>query len=371
MARLIKPQKHGDRWRIRPIDEHGCRRYYSYDTREEAMRALREFQHQFETNKSKFSRRGGTTAPRTFGDLCDYQLTYKTPLKRNRADDVSIINAHLRPALGNLKIHEVDLAAVDRYRIDRPNLKPKTLSNHLTLLISMLRMAREMNWVREIPEIKKPRIPKNASDYQFLRTNDEIKRFLYAAVTENRSTFMLFLTAISTGMRAGELAGLKRFDVDFDNRILTVQRSFTNPTKSEEIRRVPILNSLLQPLREWMLENPLEILFPNEQGRMHQPSSRVFQEVLHRVLDRAGFPRGTGKSKHYIRFHDLRHSFASHWMMGGGDIFKLQRILGHKSQDMTQRYSHLSPTAFQADYARLEFTPPDQTGKLIELPLTR
>lgn len=72
---------------------------------------------------------------------------------------------------------------------------------------------------------------------------------------------------------------------------------------------------------------------PNANGGMQGKSARIFQEVLRRVLARAGFAlaqRG-GKQRPYIRFHDLRHTMASHCAMKGGDLFKLQRILGHKS----------------------------------------
>jgi hypothetical protein len=86
----------------------------------------------------------------------------------------------------------------------------------------------------------------------------------------------------------------------------------------------------------------------NRDGNMHGPSSRIFQEVLHRVLDKAGFPEveRNGKRRRYIVFHSLRHTFASHWVMRSGDIFKVQRILGHQSIAMTQRYAHLAPDAF-------------------------
>jgi integrase len=73
------------------------------------------------------------------------------------------------------------------------------------------------------------------------------------------------------------------------------------------------------------------------------------------VLETAGLPKvqRNGKSRHYITFHDLRHTFASHWAMKGGDLFKLQKILGHQSVQMTMRYAHLAPDAFRDDYARL------------------
>lgn len=366
MGKQIQPKKHGNRWRIRPVDEFGRRRYLSFETKEQAMQALREFQLQFELNKKK-----GPTShaakPETVSDLFDYWLEYRTPLKRNPIDDISIINSRLRPKFGKLKLVDLNVAVVDSYRIEQRHLSPKTISNHLTLLISMLRLAKDMGWVRDVPNIKKPRLPKNPSDYGFLRNQDEVRRFLVAAAMEERSVSMLYFTAVNTGMRAGELAGLRKTDIDFPNRIITVQRSFNNPTKTDEIRRVPILDGLLPQLKQWHLENPLPLMFPNQHGNMHGPSSRIFQEILHRILDRAGFPRGGRRSKHYIRFHDLRHTFASHWMMNGGDIFKLQRVLGHKSQDMTQRYSHLSPEAFQGDYGRLNFEIPQSSGRLIHL----
>ncbi len=61
-----------------------------------------------------------------------------------------------------------------------------------------------------------------------------------------------------------------------------------------------------------------------------------------------------GKERRYIRSHDLRHTFASHWVMKGGDLFKLQKILGHKTVQMTMRYAHLAPHAFAEDFKRLD-----------------
>jgi len=102
---------------------------------------------------------------------------------------------------------------------------------------------------------------------------------------------------------------------------------------------------------------------------MLHKSDRAFQEVLHRVLVRAGFPKieRKGKTRHYISFHDFRHTFASHWMMSGGDIYKLKDMLGHKSVTMTERYSHLAPQAFAGDYGRLGTTSIIETAKVFSI----
>jgi hypothetical protein len=166
---------------------------------------------------------------------------------------------------------------------------------------------------------------------------------------------MLYLTAIATGMRAGELAGLEWADVNVDSRLIMVQRSFLGLTKSGQARPVPILDMLLGELRGWRLRHPGRLVFTNRDGNMLDKSARAFQEVLHRALDRGGFPsemKPNGHARPYVTFHGLRHTFASHWMMRGGDIFKLQKILGHQSTTMTDRYAHLAPHAFADDYAR-------------------
>jgi len=121
------------------------------------------------------------------------------------------------------------------------------------------------------------------------------------------------------------------------------------------VRYVPILAPLLPILQAWRLQRPGSLVFVNYADRMLQPKGPHFQEIFHRTLSAAGLPRVMvgAKLRSYIRFHDLRHTFASHWVMGGGDIFKLQKILGHHSTQMTLRYAHLAPTAFADDLDRL------------------
>jgi integrase len=206
---------------------------------------------------------------------------------------------------------------------------------------------------------------------RYLRNDDEITRFLSAARREGQMAFMLCATALYTGMRAGELGGLEHGDIDFDKRLIAVQRSFSGPTKSGDVRYVPVVDALLPLLREWRLRNPGRLVFSNRDGEMLRESGRLYQEVFHRILDAAEFPKeekSNGHVRRYITFHGLRHSFASHWVMNGGDIFKLQKVLGHKSIQMTMRYAHLAPHAFTEDWGRFG---PAPTNAAEVIPLAR
>jgi integrase len=281
----------------------------------------------------------------------------------------------LEPHFGKLLLNDRAswVIAVDQYRTQKARLNRKTVANHLTLLGSILRVAHELGWMEQLPVIRKPRVRLHSTDYSYLRTAEEEARFLRAAAPEGRMVYVLYLTAISTGLRAGELAGLQWADVDFGTRLITVQRSFEQPTKSDDVRYVPILDSLLPELRRWRLEQPGRLVFTNQNGTMLGKCARAYQEVLRRVLDRANFPRiqRGGKERRYIHFHDLRHTFASRWVMKGGDLFKLQKILGHKSMAMTLRYAHLQPSAFAEDYGRFGARDPAQSGLVVELPVAR
>ncbi|HTA88357.1 MAG TPA: tyrosine-type recombinase/integrase [Polyangiaceae bacterium] len=353
---MAKPVKHRGKWRIRWFDENDQRQSEVHDDYRVAQAKLRE--HEVEVDQIREGLRPREARDKTFNELCDYWIENRAPLKRSGKDDESVIRKHLRPAFGTMRVRDIGVEDGDAYVLSHAILDPKTVSNHLTLLLSMLRLATSFKipWILNVPRLKKPKTSLFSRDFNYLRTDEEIRRFLNAAQEEGEQVFVLYATAIYTGMRAGELAALEWGDIDLERRLITVQRSFDGPTKSDRVRHVPILDALLPILRSWRLRHPGKLLFTNERGGMYAESGRVFQEVLHRVLDAAAFlkikKRG-GKERRYVVFHDLRHTFASQWVMKGGDVFKLQRILGHQSVQMTMRYAHLAPDAFVGDYGRL------------------
>lgn len=349
---MSKPVRHGKKWRIRWIDATGVRRGETYLKRADAKFALTR--HHVEVEEIKRGLRGLQIPNKTFNDLCDYWLKYRTPLKRRQRDDKNTIKVHLRPAFGHLRFSHFYLEHTDQFVNERKHLSEKTLHNLLTLLISMLNQAQELGWVSRVPKIRKPKIHLFSEQFRYLKTQEEIDRFLQAAREVGEKEFSLYATAIYTGLRQGELAGLRWDDVAFDGRLITVQRSYSAPTKSGRVRYVPLFDVLLPVLTSWQKKNSSPYVFPNQYGEMLKPNTRIFQETFNTVLEHAGFPkRHTPKGlRGYLVFHDLRHVFASQWAMRGGDLFKLQNILGHQSIQMTMRYAHLSPHIFRDDYAR-------------------
>lgn len=352
---MSKPTKHYEKWRIRWTDELGKRNSEVFSDFKTASYELKKRESEIEEIKQ------GLRAPaplnKSFNEICDYWVAKRLPQKRSQKDDLSIIKTHLKPSFGHLKIKEITVDRVDQFVSERTHLTKKTVSNHLTLLISLLRLSVDLNWLNKIPNIKKPKTHLFSKEFSYLRTEDDIQKFLISAREEDEVAFLMYATAIYTGMRAGELGALKFSNIRFDGNksIITVQESFDGLTKSGKVRYVPVLAPLYPLLLEWRDRCGGDIVFPNRDGNMYSESGRIYQEVFHRVLDRAKFPKieRNGKPRRYIVFHDLRHTFASHWVMKGGDVFKLQQILGHANIAMTMRYAHLAPHAFSGDFERL------------------
>jgi integrase len=276
---MAHPVQHYGRWRIRWLDEHGKRRSETFDDRKEAAFALRKREH--EAEETRRGLRVATPADKTFNDLCDYWIEKRVPRKRSGKDDESIIKKHLRPSFGKMRLCDIGVEEADDFIADREALAEKTLSNHITLLISMLRLATSFKvpWLLTVPKFHKPKVTLFSRDYQWLRSEEEIKRFLVAARDEGEHVFVLYAMAIYTGMREGELAAIEWSDVAFDRRLITVQRSFEGPTKSDRVRYVPILDPLLPGLRS-RSEVP---------DGFHQPRRwSQFEHLIGRMVARLG-----------------------------------------------------------------------------------
>lgn len=160
---------------------------------------------------------------------------------------------------------------------------------------------------------------------------------------------LLVTAAIYTGLRKGELWGLRCEDLQLesDRPHAMIRRSYDGPTKSGRPRMVPLLRPAVVALRELVgltaaRPNPLGLVAPLRNGAMRAPG---LPKHWHRWRVHAGVTRR-------VRWHDLRHTCASHLVQGSwGRVWRLEQIaqfLGHADISTTQRYAHLSPDGLHA-----------------------
>jgi integrase len=144
--------------------------------------------------------------------------------------------------------------------------------------------------------------------------------------------------ALNTGLRLGEICGLCWDRVNFESQMITVSRTLTreglkNTTKTHRARHIPINTTTRDLLLKRFKSKSGKLVFHMEDGRpltYDHFSQRQFKQAQ----DRADIGRR-------IRFHDIRHTYASHFIMNGGDIYVLQKLLGHSDIATTMIYAHL------------------------------
>lgn len=272
--------------------------------------------------------------------LCAYWLENYAAIYKQKSSyvrDEGLVRNQIVPHLGSYRIGEIRPRHVEEWLGKlKAKLAPKTCNDALGLLKKVYNdsVRWEMAASNPIAAVKRFKLPEQ--DFCFW-TIDEKVAFLTFVLRSHPKLYPLFLTALQTGMRAGELAGLKWDCVEFSRRQITVKRTYClrsgalkESTKSSKIRRLPMSKNLFGCLIQEKGNAESGMVFTGFD--FSHPSRN-----LKRLCRECGVPE--------IRFHDLRHVFASHLAMSGISLYELQKLLGHQTIQMTERYSHLMPNA--------------------------
>jgi integrase len=139
--------------------------------------------------------------------------------------------------------------------------------------------------------------------------------------------YLMVLFALTTGMRRGELLGLRWQDIDLDRRLAVLHN-----TKNGDRRSVPIVPEVAELLREHGKVRKL--------GNDHVFAAEGAAEVW--LFDKAWYQALTVAKIKDFRFHDLRHTAASYLAMSGATTAEIAAVLGHRTLQMVKRYAHLS-----------------------------
>jgi integrase len=303
-------------------------------------------------------------APTTFGEWAAQWAKGLTGLKPSTASAYrSILRGHLIPAFGDRPLDTIGVADVNAYLADREGLTVKTRRNHLALLHKLLGDAVEgdrvaANRLAGSKALRRPKAIREADEAPEvdILSPEEVNRLLDALTTvAGGASYPLFLTAVCTGMRLGELLALQWQDIDGAGRQIHVRRSvykgtFYVPKTKRGRRRIDVGAQLLGVLDGLRLaraaDAPDALVFPNAQGGALDPDN-LGKRVWERALALAGL--------RHVKIHSLRHTFASLLIAQGESVKYIQTQLGHASAMMTLNvYGHLFPSEKRTAAARLE-----------------
>jgi integrase len=264
------------------------------------------------------------------------------------------VRVYLIPYFGNMKIKQLRPEAIQRFitqTLER-GLKPRTVITATKTLGQIMKTAVTWEYITTNPvtKVERPRISQVEMDFL---TANEVKRLLDACPSYHRT---LFSTACLTGLRQGELFGLKWSDIDYKLSVLYVQRTyhpsygFSEPKSERGKRAVQISPHLIGQLKAHQLASPYsqasDLVFPNANGRPMDYHNLV-SCVFHKALEDAGLRR--------VRFHDLRHTYAALMISLGCNIKWLQRQMGHASLSTTMdTYGHILPDVEEAIGGKLD-----------------
>lgn len=308
------------------------------NTREAAKEHELHLRHQLLTGKPIKDASRGTSKP-TFSEFSIrwVDVYVKANNKPSEIENKQgVLKHHIIPFFGGMPLDGIKREKIEEYKANKLQLglSPKTVNNHLAFIAKCLNCA--IDWevieLKDMPKIKK--LTAHSKRIDFLSPTETSQ--LLADRSEPMWNLMIYV-ALRTGLRFGELLGLKWEAVNLEQKVLTVQESIVRGVvgtpKSGRIRHVPISQDLHDELVQH--RKPRGRLFAVE-GYEHL-SHRMAANAILRIKKRVGL--------RHINWHMFRHTFASHLAMHGTPIPVVQKFMGHASIEMTMRYAHLSPNA--------------------------
>ncbi len=267
------------------------------------------------------------------------------------------IDNHIKPSIGKIPLEKLTTMELQKFyrklltkgRVERveskdqpKGLSAKTVRNINQVISSAMDFAIAQKIISENP-CKAVALPKLEHKEMQTIPAEQLQAFL----TEAKATgvYEMYYIELATGLRRGELLGMKWEDIDMKQGIIRVRRQVSRidgkiveaPLKTKNSYRVVTISpQAIEVLKQQKAKTNDQYVFPSPNGGPISPDS--VNNMLHRVLDRAGIPK--------VRFHDLRHTFATLALQNGVDIKTVSGMLGHFSAGFTlDTYAHVTTAA--------------------------
>lgn len=260
----------------------------------------------------------------------DSYMPHVKPRKRSWAKDQALFTNRIAQVFGERRLNELKRQELQVFHSEllTKGIGEATADHHLKLIRQVLNKAVEFG-VIEVNPIARVKLFNPDNRLENYLDPAELERLLTVLRTDgNRAVCNAALFLLSTGARLNEALAATWGHIDRENRVWRIPA--TN-SKSKRVRSVPLNDAALELLAQ---------LTPGDETTHLFISAKTGEQIgnVHKVWDRlrkaAGLPR--------LRLHDLRHQYASFLVNSGRTLYEVQKILGHSSHSVTERYAHLS-----------------------------
>lgn len=283
-------------------------------------------------------------------------------------DQEMVVRVHLAPFFGETPVQRIDAARVEAFirhlqtkkgqgRRGGKLLSPKTIANYLGALSVLLNFAVKKKWIAASPmaavDLPRAKTDQPLDHLQFLEPHEVATLIEHVAPGAYRELDRaLYAMATYTGLRQGELRGLRWEHVDFGRSLVHVMEGFTrgrsSSPKGKRRRTVPLAPTAAQMLLElraaslWTASTD-PVFACTSTGK---PMARAgLMERYREALAAAELPVA-------FSFHDLRHTFGTTMARAGIEAWQIQQWMGHQDRETTDLYMHYAPR--ETDAARIE-----------------
>ena len=251
------------------------------------------------------------------------------------------IQKHINPSLGFIRLCDLYPLQIQKFYNQKikEGLSPTTVIYMHRVLHKALKQAVKLRMIRFNP-VEDMELPKKKQFKAQVLNEEQVKKMLNTA--KKTSAYIPILLAVGLGLRRGEVLGLMWEDIDFDQNIIHIRRNAVTVDKVVQVgtpksktsrRSILVSSKKIQILKNHMEKNPdIQYVVTGADGQIY--SSSILNDRFKELLQNAGLPN--------VRFHDLRHTFATIGLRKGIHPKVMSGILGHSTIGITMNlYSHL------------------------------
>lgn len=251
------------------------------------------------------------------------------------------------PEFGNREMNKIATKEWDSFfdgLVADENVSPATRNRIRSLANKMYNDGIRQSVLLNNPVQVISKLKESMEAWDYWSSTEDIINYLEVAKSESNSFYLFASLSLNLGSRIGETLALDWNDINLSQRRIQIAKIFEPAsgticfrTKGHKERWLGINDSLLEVFSEVRSKarflKPADPLICDKDGMRMNPS--VIRNAHERICGKANVK--------FIRIHDLRHTYASHYIMNGGSLSELQALLGHSNTLMTLKYAHLTP----------------------------